>query len=1355
MSQRRPRWIHVSLVEDRHTRRKVQFRWRQHINCEKLKTVIFPFETATGQKTMLPMIPSKTKRFYQTVFKNHDNEILGMFCLRSNELLSIDSNGGLKKLHIETLISETLDLFGDSKDRVTCVQANEEGGSLFFGLETGAIWTSDLTTSDELIYSHSRAVTAIASAKSTVFSAGLDLKIKMFNLKTQSIVANIDCATEVDILKPLPNIFGLPLVVGDISGSVSIWSPHMLKSSTQSVQFCCQLSSKILSISQVNLFNRPCIVCTTASMISIYAIAVKKGSSGKDHISLLKDEIYSLVRTISPPNQETEFLSCISMNYTPPSSSSSSNASTSSSSLPLSEMNTNAALLSACSDGNVYQWEPLTGQVMRRFRVTNDNTLPCLGLIYLPTFQMFAVTDSENSLYLVNFSSTPLVSSIPITSTPHSNFSSPTSPTPSLAKVIVTCATAMDTHSTLIAYGDSNGHVHLHSNLTQETHSKSSSSLTAATAISMIFLEITEELVILSGHSNGMIFFYICSVDGIFPSLENSRHQQITAIYNSKITAIQNISTDTTTVATASELESIVIWKVNSKGMTKVTQLSNSAQMLTMISHPGGYLIASDPTHQLHVWKINENWKKIVPSSTSPLSLSSRSLTSPRASLVSSVSQRLGLYFDQRKGIHYITTALVSLSPPPPSPAAAPGGGGRGRFEDSTGGENKIKFYKIANQCELLLDGIVELPLQCSDISFWSNGESNLVFLQSAVDGKVLSLNIQSYDTINSFAQSRHFLSRDYLLANNTSSPHHRSRSQTQAQARDLDCQIIAISGNTSPILLTCETHLSTQIQTLHVWNNDLHDLDQFYHTSLLLAMDQTSTLAAASAAASSWDQPFSEASLSSLIESHPHYPTSLLVSEITSTQPHSFFFTTLLSNPTLFRKYLPKVPIAVTQSAFVRSSKHTLLSYALQLKDGAAVDLILSQWITLLSSSSSLQSGYETCRSQYHLMELFQDFKLLASLQPTKFAQFLVQLPLLTNHSVVQQNYSTHRMVSFSSPSSALLNLGGGGSEGEENGDVCMMRGTEYRVVPSFWSSLNSTGAVKGAYPDLMGRVLAPEEEEIFWKPYEQPHDCQALQQSFTSGIAHNPHQLHHKKILLSLVSSLQPVASSKSKDDHPEEIEEKEEKGSDVTRGKDWSPQASLSASEGIMVQSFIHPVPYAASGIEFLSLCHSSHQLTGSKSTLLSSPLVSSVIDYKWNSYFSKSYHSRVFHSLFLLVLFCFHCVYYEELTNSPSKTGLPALVFIVSIFLLFNYSLLLLDLFLRFLTERSPLTVLGDPWFYVGTSAYLSVITGISMILSNRSDSPAAEDVRIHSSFNSRCVLSAASLLLFLQFLSSLM
>jgi hypothetical protein len=401
--------------------------------------------------------------------------------------------------------------------------------------------------------------------------------------------------------------------------------------------------------------------------------------------------------------------------------------------------------------------------------------------------------------------------------------------------------------------------------------------------------------------------------------------------------------------------------------------------------------------------------------------------------------------------------------------------------------------------------------------------------------------------------------------------------------------------------------------------------------------------------------------------------------------------------------------------------------------------------------------------------MELFQDFKLLALRHPTKFSQFLTQLPLLPNHSIIQRNYSTHRMTSsfsFSSPSSALLSFGGTGSGVEEmNSDVCMMRGTEYRVVPSFWSSLNSSvtgngggAASKGTYPDLMGRVLAPEDEEILWKPFEQPHDCQAMQQSFTSAISHTSRSLLSQS--RKRIGPPATAAADSAADSGAVEEEEEEKIAQEGQEGEE-------SGGEGIMVQSFIHPIPHAASGIEFLSLCHSTHQLTGSKSSLLSSPLVSSVIDYKWNSFFSTSYHSRVFHSLFLLILFSFHCVYYEELNNSPTKTGLPALVFIVSVFLLINYLILFFDLCLRHLTlavmtetssSASALFILTDTWFLIGSSAYLSVITGIAMILLNRHDPSSSEEqhgIKMHTSFNARCLLSAASLLLFLQFLSSLM
>jgi WD40 repeat protein len=1259
------------------------------------------------------MKPSTTKRFYKTVYENHDNEILGMFCLRSNELLSVDSGGGLKRLNLDTLISETLDLFGDNKNTVTCVMANEEGDALFFGLESGAIWMSDLSTSDELIYSHTKSITAIASAKSTVFTASQDLIIKMYNLKTQSVIANIPCSAVVNILQPLSNIFGLPLVISDLSGCVSIWSPHLLKTSSSSVQFCCQLSNKILSISQITLFHRSCIVCTTATLIAIYAIAVKKvnGRGEKEHISLLRDEIYSLVRTITPPQQSVQFMSCISMNYTPLPISNSSSASTPHSAV---EMNLNSLLLSSCSDGFVYQWEPLTGQVMRKYQVTSDSTLPCLSLLYLPTYQMFAGTDVNNTLYLLNSSSTPLVTSLAIAG----------SAPPSSLKTIITCATVTDVHSTIIAYGDSSGQLHLSSNLVHQSHTPSSPLLTAATAIALVFLSASEELVLISGHSNGSLHFYICSIDGTLPSLDQARHQEITSVYSSMITAIQTLPSQT--IATASESESVIIWNLNAKGLAnKVAQLTASTQILSLISHPEGYLIGSDSTHQLHIWKTNENWKKIIPSSLT--SDSSFSLTSPRAALISSTKQKIGLFHDRKRGVHYILTAFVSLN----------------RAAGSDGGENKIKLFKIVNRSELLLDAIIELPIQCSDISFWSQGDSNLVFIQSAADRKISSINIHSYDTINSLSQSRDFISLDCL-----------------SHPQLIDCELVAVTGVSSPIVLTCETNSLTQNQTLQVWNNDLHDLDQFYSSSLLVALDPITN--------SLFSSEVSEEYLYRLIESHPCFPTSLLVPEITSTVSRSIFFTALLNGggrskggthsltSDLLQRYLPKIPIAVTHSCSLphpHSTKHSLLSLALHLQDISSVDLILSQWIALLQQSNSSPS--ETCRAQYHLMELFQDSQTLAELQPAKYSQFLQQLPLLVNHSVIQKNYTTHQSVSFSSPSSALLNLVGAGRSGV-NDDVCMMRGTEYRVIPSFWSSVSENGkigsaAVSGAYPDLMGRVLAPEDEEICWLPFEQPHDCKALQQIPTAGVEqHTPHtqQQRHKKLSTPAPKIVDQAAAEVAVEEKSDTIPQQANEVNSLTLSMNATQRK---IEEGILVQSYVHPIPYAAAGTDFLSLCHTTHLLTGSQSPLLSSPLVASIIDYKWNSFFSKTYHSRVLHSLFLLILFTFHCIYFEELINSPSKTGLPSLAFIVSLCLLFNYFLLLIEVLLRLLTARSYSATLRDPWFYLGLSAYSAVVAGILMSLLSQHDG----DLKRHTSFNARCVISAASLLLFMQFLYSLM
>ena len=439
---------------------------------------------------------------------------------------------------------------------------------------------------------------------------------------------------------------------------------------------------------------------------------------------------------------------------------------------------------------------------------------------------------------------------------------------------------------------------------------------------------------------------------------------------------------------------------------------------------------------------------------------------------------------------------------------------------------------------------------------------------------------------------------------------------------------------------------------------------------------------------------------LHNVICSHPLYPNFLLETDPLS-NCHTLFSKAILGQfPHFVTTYLPLVPQAVAQPCMFKGKPRSLLWLALKMKDFDAVDCIVEVWLKLLAEESD-----KVEQSAFSISEMMNDLKVLSRELPAKFVEIVSRLSIPKNHGInTDQCHS--RFI--------------------RHGNY-WMRGSALRTVRGFWSHVEHM-----PYPDLATRRLEPEEEAYLYH-LEAPHASDKLQMPFTTVVESSDRKAH---------PSIRFAGENFSLEDTLKLNEWDEE---DLVRlGKVNRKKFAPDQDKGAMVQAYIHPIPYAAAGTEFLKLCKRCATNTG-RDDIMATPVVTTVLDYKWHTYFKDLHHASLFHYAFVLTLFTFHCIYFDHMMDSPFISGLPTLALVVDIFLLISYVLLLAQEAVTFLTAYLDQTRMM--WFCVGVIAYVLAITGLSMQIR-----AAFYEMHMNSSFASRSVLSVATLFLYFKFLN---
>lgn len=334
-------------------------------------------------------------------------------------------------------------------------------------------------------------------------------------------------------------------------------------------------------------------------------------------------------------------------------------------------------------------------------------------------------------------------------------------------------------------------------------------------------------------------------------------------------------------------------------------------------------------------------------------------------------------------------------------------------------------------------------------------------------------------------------------------------------------------------------------------------------------------------------------------------------------------------------------------------------------------------------------------------------DLKILSRELPAKFAELVSRLNIPKNHSI--NTFQCH-------------------SRFIRHGEY-WMRGSALRTARGFWSHVEHR-----AYPDLATRRLEPE-EEVYLYHLEMPHSSSKLQMPFSASVESSDRKAH-------------PSIRYAGDDVSPESMIVLDAWDQDdlIRLGKINRKKVAPHQERGAMVQAYIHPIPFAAAGTEFLRLCHRCASDTG-RNDVMSTPAVTTVLDYKWHTYFKDLHHAALFHYAFVLMLFTFHSIYFDHMMDSPAITGLPVLAFVAALFLIISFLLLLgSELITAIAGYLDPTRKM---WFCVGVMAYVVAITGLSIQLR-----AAAYELHMNSSFTGRSVLSVATLLLYFKFLNYL-
>ena len=441
---------------------------------------------------------------------------------------------------------------------------------------------------------------------------------------------------------------------------------------------------------------------------------------------------------------------------------------------------------------------------------------------------------------------------------------------------------------------------------------------------------------------------------------------------------------------------------------------------------------------------------------------------------------------------------------------------------------------------------------------------------------------------------------------------------------------------------------------------------------------------------------------LNSVLRNHPLYPTFLLESD-PHCNSHNLFSKAILGRfPHFVTTYLVAIPEAVIQPVTFKGKPRSLLWLALKMKDFESVDCIMEVWIKLL-----MEEPKNVEASSFSNAEMMNDFKILSRELPAKFAELVTRLSIPRNHVINTENCHSRSI---------------------QHGNY-WMRGSALRSVRGFWSHVE-----RRAYPDLPTRRLEPDEEAYLYH-LEAPHASEKLQMPFTNAVESSQRKPHPSIRYAGGQPPAEDVIALDGWDD-----DDSDRLGM-VNRGK-FAPEKN----KGSMVQSYVHPIPFAAAGTEFLKLCQTCANNTG-RSDVMSAPAVSTVLDYKWHTYFKDLHHASLFHYGFVLALFTLHCVYFDSMMDSPAITGLPVLALIAACFLILSYVLLFAQECITFLS--ACLNPTRRMWFIVGVTAYIIAIAGLSIQLR-----AAIYEVHMSSSFTSRSVLSVATVFLYFKFLNYL-
>jgi len=439
---------------------------------------------------------------------------------------------------------------------------------------------------------------------------------------------------------------------------------------------------------------------------------------------------------------------------------------------------------------------------------------------------------------------------------------------------------------------------------------------------------------------------------------------------------------------------------------------------------------------------------------------------------------------------------------------------------------------------------------------------------------------------------------------------------------------------------------------------------------------------------------------LDSVMRNHPLYPTFLL-----ETDPHNngqtLFSRAILGKfPNFLTKYLSVIPEAVVQQITFKGKQRSLLWLALKLADYESVDCIIEIWLKLLLNESD-----NVEQSAFSTSELMNDLKVLSRELPAKFADMVTRLSIPKNHVINVENCHSRFI---------------------RHGHY-WMRGSTLRAVRGFWSHVE-----KREYPDLATRRLEPE-EEVYLYHLEAPHASDKLQMPFTCSVESSQRKAH---------PSIRYAEGPPSPDDEIvlDDWDDDDAIRLGMVNRKKFAPEKD----KGSMVQAYVHPIPYAAAGTEFLKLCQRCTNNTG-LSDVMSAPVVATVLDYKWHTYFKDLHHASLFHYAFVLILFTLHCINFDHMMDAPAITGLPVLALVVTCFLIVSYVLLFAQECITFLSAYLDQT--RRMWFIVGVMAYVTAITGLSIQIR-----AAFYEIHMSSSFTGRSVLSVATVLLYFKFLN---